>query len=47
MKNILKLSFFGALLLLLGAAGYIVDPLFLVPTAGVGMYTPEVISEID
>lgn len=47
MKNILKLSFFGGLLLLLGAAGFIVDPLFLVPTAGVGVYTPEVVSELE
>lgn len=47
MKNIINLSVFGGLLLLLGLAALIVNPLFYVPTAGVAIYTPEVLSEVE
>lgn len=47
MKNIINLSFVGALLLLFGAAGFIVDAMFLVPAAGALIFVPEAISEIE
>ena len=47
MKNILILSFVGGLLLVFGAAALIVNSLMFVPAAGVVMYVPEALSEIE
>lgn len=47
MKNILNLSLIGGLILLFGAAGFIVDAMFLVPAAGAAVFVPEAVSEID
>lgn len=47
MKNILMLTVFGGLLILFGALGFIVNAQFLVPAAVMGVYTPEMLSEID
>jgi hypothetical protein len=46
MKSIINLSFVGALLLLFGAAGFLVDAMFLVPAAGALLFVPEALSEI-
>lgn len=47
MKNIINLTIFGGLLVVLGSAGFIVDPVFLIPAAGVGVFAPEAISELE
>jgi len=47
MKNILILSLMGGLLLLFGAAGFIVNSLLFVPAASVAIYVPEALSEIE
>lgn len=47
LKNIFTLSTMGGLLVVFLSAAAIVNPLFYCLAAGVGMYVPEALSEID
>ena len=47
MKNIITLGLLGAILLGLGAAAVLVDPLFWCATAGSAVFVPEALSEVD
>lgn len=47
MKNIVNLTLIGALILLFGAAGFIVDSMFLLPAVGSVAFVPEALSEIE
>jgi hypothetical protein len=46
-KNILNLGALGVILLALGTAAVLVDPLFWCATAGSAIYIPEALSEVE